>query len=125
MRSVALASHHFLLICQMKECFQLEKGKPRQKHQMRDYSTLQELNIAVNFQQRFQHHMTTISHPRNIDEEMMDINSAMQAATWEVIPVKVAHKAKPWISSITLSMIDERNLKRQRGDIEGERALLS
>ena len=42
----------------------------------------------------------------------MDINSAMQAATREVISVKVAYKVKPWISLIIFSIIDEGNLKR-------------
>ena len=53
----------------------------------------------------------------------MDINSAMQTITREIMSIKTTYKAKPWISSTTLSLIEERNLQRVNGNITEEKQL--
>ncbi len=58
---------------------------------------------------------------RNIDEELLDINSSIRQATQATLPTKPATQHKPWISKLTLQMIDERTYYRAIGDTSKEK----
>ena len=72
---------------------------------------------------RFKAYMEQASPPRNIDEQLLDINSALRNTTYDYIPPIIHNKQRPWISSTTLSLIEERNIYRRANDVEGEKCL--
>ena len=62
-----------------------------------------------------------MSRPRNIDERLLDINGCMRDAAQESIPRQTLKKQRPWISSTTLALLEERNLYRANNDVINEK----
>ena len=86
-----------------------------------DYIVLKQDDVKAQFVDNFKASMQRSSIPRNIDERLLDINAAMRNATQECIPLVIQHKQRPWISSSTLTLIEERNAYRRSNDTNGEK----
>ena len=82
---------------------------------------LQQPDIQEAFVEQFKTTMARASMARNIDEELLDINSSIRQAAQATLPTKPATQHKPWISKLTLQMIGERNFYRAIGERSKEK----
>ena len=124
-RELAFASHHFILLCEMTTPFQLEKCSRQQRSPIGkiDYTALQSMDIQQNFVEHFKQQMEASSFPRNINEQLLDINSSLRHAARQILPEKEIQKLRPWISSKTLELIEARNYYKRLNDTTQEKAL--
>ena len=109
----------------MRTAFKLEKIIKKQCAQKTrsDYTSLQNTGVQQSFTQQFKLNMQSMSIPRNIDEQLLDFNFAIRNAAQDNIPKQVTRKNRPWISSMTLALIDERNVYRQMNDCVNEKRI--
>ena len=88
-----------------------------------DYTSLREEMIRRDLVHSFKMHQRKMSPPRNIDEELLDINSSIRTAINDHLPTKPRIAKKPWISNTTLELIERRNQFRQQNDSTNDREI--
>ena len=124
LREIPIGSHHFMLLCNFGQPIKLEKQKLIKNAQPRlDYDALLDTTIANNFVSAFEITMNNMSDARNMNELLMDLNSAIRTAANTQIPVVPPSKNKPWISNEALDLIQQRSAQRILGNYELEKMI--
>ena len=100
-----LASHHYAVTAELDTSLDVAAHKSPGKH---DRSFLKDTTVARLFACKFSEKLLTDSSQGTPDIMGALIDSAFKYAENECLPVRKAKKQKPWISSCTLALIDQR-----------------
>ena len=117
-REVALASHHFLLYCQLD--VRLEKKKHIGKNPGKDVGQLLQQEAAEEFSR------SVVGSCGTCSNQVDDFSNMLTAAINEAhknLPNQHHTPKQPWVSVQSLAYVDQRNEARRMGDFEGEKAL--
>ena len=122
-RHFPLASHHFILQCSFKEDIRLEKHRKNNLQSFRpDFSLLKNIDYRRHFTETFKDAMTDTSTARNIDEQLLDINMCIHFSMIACIPSSGIIKKKPWISPVTLELLERKQAYRVQNNFEMEKS---
>ena len=124
LRKVPFASHNFLMTCTFQDAIQLEKDSiSKRKHapSTMDFESLSDPCIREHFNEHFKMKYRACSNARNINEDLLDINSSIHAAADIAIPKRAFKKKRAWISSTTLALIEERQKCREQNEDADEK----
>ena len=114
-----LASHHFVLIADLK--VDLEKPSFRPQLERYDRASLNNNTIATEFVRAFGEHLqNSAPDASDVDAASANIVEAFHHAEKVALPVVAPSRRKPWISDATLSLIDRRRAARASSFIEEE-----
>jgi len=117
-----IPSHHFLVMARLA----LEVPKADCLRTARfDATALRSQPVAQRFAQKFRQHMDhhNVSSQR-LDSRSQDLTNAFLTAAEETLPSRNIVPKRPWISTSTLQMIEDRRHMRENGaTAEAERAM--
>ena len=88
-----------------------------------DYSVLQNSEYQQYFVDQFKIQHSKCSTTQNINEILLNINSCIHSAAVSSIPIKQYEKKCPWISSYTLTLIEEHDMHRRNQDAKKEKRI--
>ena len=123
-RSIALASHHFLVLADVQ--LDVARGEKFDRQHRPDVCTLMEPTVSTIFRREFETTMSSIA-PNEAEEMNVDaVEAAMGHAfkkAAESLRKSSTVKHQPWISDGTLLLIEARNRARSDRDKNRERGL--
>ena len=87
-----------------------------------DFSALDDGTTASGFMSAFKLKLAGMSNARNLNERLLDINSAIRSVAVNTIPQVPSCRKKPWISNDSLGLIQLRSFHRHLGNYDLEQA---
>ena len=118
--SEPLASHHYAVTAQLDVSLDAAAHQKPAKH---DRSVLKDTAVARAFASKFSEKLHDAS--RHGTPDMMGglIDTAFKHAEKDCLPIRKAKKQKPWISTLTLDLIEQRATARVNHDFATELSL--
>ena len=119
-RMFALQSQHYILLVEL--CLQIDRTPRRQQENKADLLMLKQPYLRQRFCQEFLSKAGEALQSTSPDVVAGAVQGAMHVAA-EYLPSRSLSPHRPWITSATLELIEDRNFARQRGHYEDERKL--
>ena len=123
-RSIALASHHFLVLAHFNVV--MEKEKLIEKCRRRNYNMLVQPAVAKTYADKvvelFEQYFNQWQ-PDSADSFNIALTQAMKCSADNCLPEMTREPHKPWISSTSLDLLDQRDFARQVANYDKEKEL--
>ena len=123
-RTTTLASHHFIVLVHLQAS--IPKPPNIKRPSRLCHSALRDASVADHFARTFDGAMRNSSTEKDtitLDDLNAKIGDAMQTAANQTLPRARATAKRPWVSSRTLHLIDERSAARAAGNHSREKDL--
>ena len=116
-RRAPLPTHHFILLATL--AIKSEKDKKTERNKTFDASQLVDKDVSRAFCTNFREKVLQETQMQSLNDRASGIEVAMHAAAADTLYAG-SQKKRPWISSTTLALIQQRELVRAMGDRDGE-----
>ena len=112
-RRRVLQSHHFIQIVELD--VDIPKTERPHKTLQLDFTELKDKDIADKYSGAFVHHWGVAPLCSDLGSKAESVSTCMLEAAKEILPTIPVQRKRPWISTRTLHLIEERNQERTHG----------
>ncbi|CAF3402770.1 unnamed protein product [Rotaria sp. Silwood1] len=107
-----ISSDHSLVLCNIKLRLKNLHNKPKYNQRL-NIQQLNDQTTKTSYQKHLENNLNNIQTTKNIDDHALQIEKAIKEALQASIPTQKATSKKPWISTQTLELADEKRKAKQ------------